>query len=380
MFLFELFFFIFIFYIVLHKPYKMSSVNKEKVLLNNYITETLQKYSSNKKALTPKMFRKKLIMIGIFSLITFINISYYFVYHRSFLIPFIIEVVAIIYVIKFVKKISVYTEAVKQIKASPDDNMEYIIASIIGDANTKNTALSKLFSLMFIIASIGVPLCIFSKPYMIFEKEENGYAVRYYTLSIFGQEKDIVVPSEYNGKPVVGIRGNVFQNLTYIESVSLPDTIEYIRGHAFDGTSISSINLSSNLTFIGGYAFANTKLKSLSMPSSVLEVGGGVCSNCRELEVVDLSHNLVEIRGNSFENCVKLKSVVIPEGVTRIGGHAFHGCTNLESVILPVVLEEIGSSAFRDCYSLKSIELPHNTIVNERAFKNTSTLIYRKSY
>ena len=38
-------------------------------------------------------------------------------------------------------------------------------------------------------------------------------------------------------------------------------------------------------------------------------------------------------------------------------------------------LEEIGSSAFRNCDSLANITIPNKTVVNQRAFKNSPTII-----
>ena len=373
----EIIMFLFIAFCILRATAGNTSLAvKEDNLLDDYIKGILKKYDKNQYIINNKLMKKKLIMYIIFAVISLVSISYFFIYHRNLLVVIFIEIVALIVTIRIVKKVSIFSEIKKQIKASPDDNMEYIIAGIIEDATSSRFTKTKFIGLGIILLSFILPLYIFSKPHMIFEKEANGYAVRYYTYSLFNRESEIVIPDTYKGEPVVGIRGNVFQNLN-IEKVTIPSTITYIRGHAFDSTEISEINLPEGLTYVGAYAFADTNLKSLIFPDTVTEIGGGVCSNCKSLKELKLSNNITEVRGNSFENTL-IEAVEIPEGVTRIGGHAFHGCSFLRNVTLPYSLKEIGSSAFRECYNLTEIYIPRHIFVNERAFKNTPVTIYYK--
>ena len=125
-------------------------------------------------------------------------------------------------------------------------------------------------------------------------------------------DSKLVIPSEYNGMPVVGIADNAFWNCDSITTVSIPDSV----------------------TSIGDLAFAD-------------------CSN---LTSIRLSTALKEIPLAAFCGCTSLKSIRIPEGITYIGVHAFAQCTSLTSLTLPMSLSKIDSYLFSDCYSLTTIK------------------------
>ena len=55
-------------------------------------------------------------------------------------------------------------------------------------------------------------------------------------------DEEIVIPSEYNGLPVVAIDAAAFQNNTLITKVTIPESVTLIRPYAFDGcTSLTSV-------------------------------------------------------------------------------------------------------------------------------------------
>ncbi len=87
---------------------------------------------------------------------------------------------------------------------------------------------------------------------------------------------------------------------------------------------------------------------------------------------------VTEIRGNVFQGLNSIYSVVLPDHLVTIRAHAFRSCSNLRNVTFPSTIESIGSSAFRDCTSLRKVTLPSGCSVNERAFKNSNTIIERK--
>jgi len=105
-------------------------------------------------------------------------------------------------------------------------------------------------------------------------------------------DKDIVIPSIYNNKPVVHIQNLAFQN-----------------------KSITSVFVSNNITSIGEGAFSDCKsLTSITIPDSVTSIGA-----------------------SAFANCSSLTSVTVPNSVTSIEEDAFYGCNTLESITLPFV-------------------------------------------
>ena len=155
----------------------------------------------------------------------------------------------------------------------------------------------------------------------------------HYILSGIGTvtDEDIVIPSTYNGLPVMEIGNSAFSEYQFIRSVTFPITLELIGPGAFSNCS---------------------SLASIEIPEGVTEIYQNAFSGCTRLETVTLSTSLKRIEVNVFSGCSSLTSIKIPEGVTEIHQNAFSGCTKLETVILPETLESIGISAFAECEKL----------------------------
>lgn len=365
----------------------------DKQLLEQMVRSELKKQNVEKIKLK-SVENIKIILTCIFSLLNIVFICC--IFFHTFSYKYLFEILNIIVYIIMMNKVNTVSYLKKQIKARPDEKISYIISSKV-----QGSGKSLLFIRMIIIIVSFFSILFFIKPHTFYEKTDEGYYVRFYTYGITNFET-VTIPSTYKNEKVIGIRGKVFSNMKLIKEINLPDSIEVIRGRAFENDySLEKINLPRNLTYLGGSAFKNcSSLVSIEIPSGVKEINGSTfegCSslkyvklhdnitsihgsafkNCSDLEEIKLPKNITEIRGNTFEECTSLKSIDIPYGVTRIGGHAFYGCTNLRSVKVPSTVKEIGSSAFRKCLSLDIINIPEDTIVNDRAFKESPTLVYR---
>lgn len=74
-----------------------------------------------------------------------------------------------------------------------------------------------------------------------------------------GSEKELVVPSELQGKTVVYIGFNAFANNKSITSVTIPESVSYISHGAFSGcTNLASIDLPEKPLQLRGSSFSDT--------------------------------------------------------------------------------------------------------------------------
>lgn len=349
----------------------------EDVMLEKFIDKELAKAGVDKgtKLIPSDVLKRKKILSIIFSLLLFTYVSLIF-FHFP-LMTYIIGAIILFIFYKITKKYDFMKYLKKEVKARPSEKILNIIMNV---KNTFAVDNSKMLFITTTIIALVIPLVIFSTPKIMYEKVENGYNVRFYTYGLTNMTT-ATIPEKYNGKDVVGLRGNAFSNMPFLKEVTLPDTITEIRGQAFKNDyNLTKVNMPRNLKYLGGGSFANCEsIKSIKIPDSVTYIGGEVFFGASSLESVELSKNIKEIRGNSFEECDSLKKIEIPDKVTRIGGHAFYGCDELSEVIISgnSKLNEIGSSAFRLCDNLNNIVIPVNTYVNERAFKESPTIVRR---
>ena len=137
-------------------------------------------------------------------------------------------------------------------------------------------------------------------------------------------DKNIVIPDEYEGLPILGIEDNAFLNCDFVKSIKLPKTVNYVSQYAFVG-----------------------------------------CTSLTKIEANEESEYFQSIYGNLYTKNTEVlriyapgkteKSFVVPNGVKVIGANAFCGCTSLKSVSIPSSLYSIEPEAFSGCTSLTEI-------------------------
>lgn len=181
--------------------------------------------------------------------------------------------------------------------------------------------------------------------------DSGGYTV---WASDSFNDKTIVIPRSYNGKPVTEIGSLAFCECLSLTSIEIPDTVILIGDQAFYGCE---------------------NLSSISIPNSVTDIGFFVFGDCKALVSIDLPDGLTCIDNMMFHNCVRLKDVLLPPALTKIGYSAFSECTSITNINIPSNVSEIGDSAFRNCSSLKSISIPEGVSkIVESTFYGCSSL------
>ena len=158
-----------------------------------------------------------------------------------------------------------------------------------------------------------------------------------------------------------GTQGNVFSSCFNLETVSLSKKATFLPSYAFSYCySLKYITLPDTLTETQSYVFQYTNISEISLPDSFTTLGYGTFQYCHNLKTVRLSTNanFTSLPTSAFEYCESLQSIAIPSNVTSISNSVFGNCNALEYVTMSNIVS-IGQRAFYYCYSLRSITLPN---------------------
>lgn len=176
---------------------------------------------------------------------------------------------------------------------------------------------------------------------------------------------DVVMESEYRGKPVTAIADKALYGNTKITSITVGENVKTIGDKAFSKCSkLVSVTIPEGVTSIGEYAFQSCKaLTTITLPDSVKTVESYLFAWCSALTDVKLSRYLTAINEYAFSNCEALTAITYngaPEGGMKAA--------------LPDTLSYIGAYAFTDCEALSEIDLGGAESIDELAFSNCKAL------
>lgn len=160
------------------------------------------------------------------------------------------------------------------------------------------------------------------------------------------------IKSEYAGFPTMIVGNFSFSGCENLKSITLPDTINQIKGDAFYGCA---------------------GLTDVTIPENVVSIGHSAFSGCTGLTSITIPESVTSIGESAFYECTNLESAVIDAKITELPRYAFNNCTNLSSIILPESLESIGEFAITGT-ALKSIFIPQNVFKLERGCIADSSL------
>ncbi len=243
--------------------------------------------------------------------------------------------------------------------------------------------------------------------YYILEAGYVGTAPRKYTLSGYGSifsyisvsypdktikitgcleldhDTSIEVPSEIDGKTVVGISKGGLSGLKHIKEITLPNTLRFIENNAFeDDYELQDITIPSGVETLGETVFKFCRsLKTVNIPASVQEIGDDCFFACYALTDIYVENE--NARYTSEDGVLFDKEMIrliayppgkkgnyrVPEGVTELAKCSFNSA-NLDSLTLPQTLRTIRTSAL--CYScIPRLSLPEGlTEIGEWAFRS----------
>ena len=189
------------------------------------------------------------------------------------------------------------------------------------------------------------------------------YSGVYYRVEYFDNLSTAVeIVDKIGDKLVTVINEWAFRNCNKLETITIPNTIEDVRGWAFGGCAIKEVNFLGTIDEWATIDFLTTTSNPLWYNAS-LKINGAVVKDVRIMQCE-------EIMQYAFYGCGSLESVIIGKDVEFVNKFAFAECSNLVSVYL-----QKGSkcyymqSAFKNCVSLKEVILYKGYTASYRAFE-----------
>ena len=160
---------------------------------------------------------------------------------------------------------------------------------------------------------------------------------------------DVVIPTEYRGRPVTVIGWDSFRGCQILRSVTIPEGITGIDAFTF---------------------FDCNNLKSVHLPKSMKNFWGGCFASCNSLTEVTVDPDnpwFCSIDGVVYTKDLKElvfyppgkteEKFVIPEGCLIIGRHAFAFCENLKQIVVSHTVNDISYESILSCKGLEGVEV-----------------------
>ncbi len=154
---------------------------------------------------------------------------------------------------------------------------------------------------------------------------------------------------------VTSISRGAFAGCTYLNSVSLPNSLVTIEGIVFKGCdSLTRIEIPVSVNQMGnlGCPIQEATIAKASLARAF--------SSSSSIDITLLYTGDSSIPESACSGLTNIREITIPEGITSIGASAFEGCTSLRNVTISDSVVSIGESAFKGCSNLKSLVLPDN--------------------
>lgn len=255
--------------------------------------------------------------------------------------------------------------------------------------------------LVTILLSLFAGIDSFATSDYTFDETDEGLIITKYTPPGNNTDPiDLVIPSSWESKPIVGIGDGAFRNCYRLSSVTIPDGVTSIGKNAFqDCLKLTGISIPDSVLSIGEDAFTNSKYYSTSnnWKDGVLYIGhhliaanyisyplkadltvkdGTVCiadnafdntvetpaQHQTNLTTISFPNTLKCIGDKAFKGCYNLTDFALPSSLTRIDLLAFQGCTSITRIDIPDGVTHIGGSVFSGCTQLENISIPDGVV------------------
>lgn len=166
-----------------------------------------------------------------------------------------------------------------------------------------------------------------------------------YVSGISGDAQIIDIPSEYDGKKVIGIEEYSFAGNKYFEEIYIPASVSVVKNNAFMGcTNIDKVVFSEGTETIEYEAFLNcSSLKTIIFSDGLKEIQSRAFFDNSAEEII-LPGTVEIIETSAFSSGV-IEDIVIPKNVKKIGQYAFQ-MDSLKSITIKGANTEIEDDSF----------------------------------
>ena len=216
----------------------------------------------------------------------------------------------------------------------------------------------------------------------------------YYAENLYLNDKlvtELVLPDEQIDR----INSYAFHNYEALTSVTIPQSVEFIRGHAFDGCVNLTIycaatekplgwdsdwnggcsivwDCSNNDIAEDGYIYTVINGLRYALKDGVAMVPkqkpSGEIVVSKTISYAGTLYNVGSIVDSAFENSESLTGISIPAGI-HVGNNVFHGCSSLESASVPAdIIKNLPKA------NLKTLVIVSGTVIDAGALSGFSAL------
>ena len=224
------------------------------------------------------------------------------------------------------------------------------------------------------VSDIHIAAAADSEPYYEYYIKSDGTVD---IMNFVGEDSILEIPEELDGFAVTGIGAFAFCENQYLTKVVIPGTVKTIGEMAFvECSNLSEVVFKEGIKEIGSYAFDMTGLESVKLPDSIEKMGANVFTFTPWDN--NLPDGMVYIGNIAYKYVGDMPAgttINIKDGTKAIAGGAFSGCENLAAVTIPAGVKSIGTTAFMSCTSLKEITIPDSVkSMDEGVFWGCSSL------
>ncbi len=202
---------------------------------------------------------------------------------------------------------------------------------------------------------------------------QTGASLTHY----YGNGGVVVIPDRLH---LTEIGSFAFANFDYVEKTAEElafDDAETSKQWYIGENTITKVVIPEGVEKINAYAFANlTALEEVVLPSTLEFIEYGAFYGCTSLKTISFSaeNNLKVINKNAFENC-DLQGTLDLSAICMISDYAFAGNVDLEGLVTGDTLLSVGKYAFASCKSLKDVTITAQKVkYGEYAFTDCESL------